>query len=54
MVDLKIKRRNFYLIKKIMKRFKEQCDSSKSSDNQHVHIIRASDTDWIYGITYRI
>jgi len=30
LLDLEIKTRNFDLIKKIMKKFKEQCDSSEN------------------------
>jgi len=41
-----IKMRNFDLIKKIIKKFKEQCDSSKNSNNQHIYIVQVNDV-WI-------
>jgi len=42
LLDLEIKTRNFDLIKKIMKKFKEQCDNSKNSNNQRVYIVQAN------------
>jgi len=46
LLDLEIKTRNFDLIKKIMKKFKEQGNSSKNNDNQRVYIVQASNV-WI-------
>jgi len=45
--------RNFDLIKRIMKKFKEQCDS-KNSNNKHAYIVQASDTDVWIRITNKI
>jgi len=50
LLDFEIKTRNFDL-KKIMKKFKKQCNSSKNS-NKRVYIVKASDTDVRIRITY--
>jgi len=46
LLDFEIKTKNFDLIKKIIKKFKEQCDNSKNSNNQRVYIVQASDV-WV-------
>jgi len=53
LLDLEMKTRNFDLIKKIIKKFKEQCDS-KNSNNQRAYIVQASDMDVWIKITNKI